>query len=235
MARADRSRVLPGHPAPDLAVSGDTPTAPRCAHCPHPQADHTAAGALGRKPLCNSCQPADWSHEYKPADGNDDGLRERYAAAMREHYLSSNAEEADADGNMPCRCGDWREGGDADEYDWDHHLTEAVLAVRDHRMERLVAERDMLGRDADRLRRDWVAMRERAETAEAKLAAVRALHQVAAGVGWNPDDDLTPGAYGDIKQACTTCGTVGEYAVRWPCPTIAALDGLADTTPGAGR
>lgn len=133
-----------------------------------------------------------------------DGLPERYAAAMREHYIVSDRGEADADGNMPCRCGDWREGGDADEYDWDHHLATAVLAVRDSELREL---------------------RTRAEDAKAKLAAVRALHQVATGVGWNPDGDSTPGAYGDIEQACATCGTVGEYAVRWPCPTITAADG----------
>jgi hypothetical protein len=35
------------------------------------------------------------------------------------------------------------------------------------RLDRAEAERDMLGRESDRLRRDWVAMRARAETAEA--------------------------------------------------------------------
>lgn len=58
-------------------------------------------------------------------------LREQVAAAMREHYLCTNRNEADADGNMPCRCGDWREPGTEvdDENDWDSHLADAVLAV----------------------------------------------------------------------------------------------------------
>lgn len=58
-------------------------------------------------------------------------LRDQIAAAMREHYLSSSRDEADADGNMPCRCGDWREPGPmgSDEDDWDTHLADAVLAV----------------------------------------------------------------------------------------------------------
>jgi hypothetical protein len=42
------------------------------------------------------------------------------------------------------------------------------------RVERITAERDSLGREADRLRKDWVEMRTRAEHAEAALARVRA-------------------------------------------------------------
>jgi hypothetical protein len=59
------------------------------------------------------------------------GLRDRMAAAMREHYLSSNRDDADADRNMPCVCGDWREPGAEtdDENDWDSHLADVVLAV----------------------------------------------------------------------------------------------------------
>src|ERR1044072_141204 len=51
-------------------------------------------------------------------------LRQRVAAAMREHHLTSNRAEADADGNMPCCCGGWREPGPmgSDEDDWDTHL-----------------------------------------------------------------------------------------------------------------
>lgn len=39
----------------------------------------------------------------------------------------------------------------------------------------LTKERDSLGREADRLRSDWTAMRERAERAEAVIARVQAL------------------------------------------------------------
>jgi hypothetical protein len=68
----------------------------------------------------------------------DTGLREQYAAAMREHWLNLDG-EPDADHNFPCFCGDWREGPDED---WDDHLADAVLAVRDHAMQQLRAERD---------------------------------------------------------------------------------------------
>lgn len=37
-------------------------------------------------------------------------------------------------------------------------------------LDRLYAERDMLGRESDRLRKDWVEIRARAERAEAELA-----------------------------------------------------------------
>lgn len=57
----------------------------------------------------------------------------------------------------------------------------------------------------------------------AAVREVRALHRPVEGVGWGPDDDDTPGAYGDIAQACSACGTHDEYAVRWPCPTTRAL------------
>ena len=58
-------------------------------------------------------------------------LRDHLAATLREHYLHASREEADADGNMPCRCGDWREPGPmgSDEDDWDAHLADTVLAA----------------------------------------------------------------------------------------------------------
>jgi hypothetical protein len=76
---------------------------------------------------------------------------------------------------------------------------------------------------------DWVkavtTAQRRAEQAEAKLERVRALHFPARGgrSGWNPDDDDTPGAYGHISSACEECGSQ-DLAVRWPCPTIQALE-----------
>ena len=62
---------------------------------------------------------------------NRAALRGRIAAAMREHWLCTIREEADADGNLPCRCGDWREPGAEvdDENDWDAHLADVALAV----------------------------------------------------------------------------------------------------------
>ena len=81
---------------------------------------------------------ADFAERYEPAVSapvpppvSRAALRDRIAEAMREHHLLTNREEADAGGNFPCRCGDWREPGpmDGDEYDWDSHLADAVLAV----------------------------------------------------------------------------------------------------------
>lgn len=65
------------------------------------------------------------------ADAQPSALRDRIAATMREHHLVTNRTETDADGNMPCRCGDWREPGPmgSDGDDWDTHLADAVLAV----------------------------------------------------------------------------------------------------------
>ncbi|MGW3164801.1 hypothetical protein ACWC9Q_18395 [Streptomyces sp. NPDC001142] len=62
------------------------------------------------------------------------------------------------------------------------------------------------------------------ERDQAALARVRALHRPTQGLGFGCDEDNTPGSYGDIAQVCTSCGTAGEYGVRWPCPTIRALD-----------
>jgi hypothetical protein len=73
--------------------------------------------------------------------------------------------------------------------------------------------------------------REQAARAEAAIARVRAIHQPTEGLGYDSDEDDTPGSYGDIAQACTTCGTSGEYGIRWPCPTIRALD---EPTPVSG-
>lgn len=58
-------------------------------------------------------------------------LRQQLADRMREHYLVTDQDEADADGNLPCRCGDWREPGPmgSDEDEWDAHLADAVLPV----------------------------------------------------------------------------------------------------------
>lgn len=60
------------------------------------------------------------------------------------------------------------------------------------------------------------------------LNRVRKLHRPVEGVGWGPDDDDTPGAYGAISRACSSCGHEDEYAIRWPCPTIRALDGAPE-------
>jgi hypothetical protein len=72
-----------------------------------------------------------------------------------------------------------------------------------------------------------------AAKAQATIARVRALHQPDPNgrSGYKPDDDDTPGAYGDIAQACQECGS-SDLAIRWPCPTILALDPPAGQEPG---
>ena len=90
-------------------------------------------------------------------------LVELAAQAMREHYIVTNREEADADGNLPCCCGGWREPGAEvdDENDWDSHLAETALSV---------------------LYREWPWLRAEAEDAAAAVpvpAADRATDEVA--------------------------------------------------------
>lgn len=71
----------------------------------------------------------------------------------------------------------------------------------------------------------------RAEQAEARIAAVRELHQPVTGyTGWGPDNDATRGAYGPISQACSACGSEDD-AVRWPCGTIRALGAPPEPQP----
>ncbi|MEV5942698.1 hypothetical protein, partial [Streptomyces sp. NPDC051994] len=90
-----------------------------------------------------SCSAAsDGTEPNNPATSD---LRERYAAAIRGHGLNH------LDG--PIFSQD------------DGCCADAVLAVRDPELEQLRKERDMLGRETDRLRRDWTAMRDRADTA----------------------------------------------------------------------
>jgi len=62
---------------------------------------------------------------------------------------------------------------------------------------------------------------------------VRALHQPTQGLGYDSDEDDAPRSYGQIAQACTTCGTTDEYAVRWPCATVRALGEPGHAATGA--
>ncbi|MFF0409125.1 hypothetical protein ACFYUY_01650 [Kitasatospora sp. NPDC004745] len=68
---------------------------------------------------------------------------------------------------------------------------------------------------------------QRAEQAEARIAAARALHRpVSDRAGW-----LDSGTYDGVDPACDTCGAA-DMATPWPCPTISALDG---PPPRSGR
>ncbi len=75
-------------------------------------------------------------------------LVELAAQAMREHYIVTNREEADADGNLPCCCGGWREPGPmgSDEDDYDSHLADAVLSVLPAPVDRSAVLREVADR-----------------------------------------------------------------------------------------
>ncbi|MCZ4611922.1 hypothetical protein O3S80_50885 [Streptomyces sp. Lzd4kr] len=66
-----------------------------------------------------------------PTGPNTPALREQLTEAMRAHELSTDKDQADADGRMPCVCGTWREPSpmDGDEYDWDSHMADVVSAA----------------------------------------------------------------------------------------------------------
>lgn len=122
---------------------------------------------------------------------------ERVAAALREHYLCTNRDEADADGNMPCRCGDWREPGPmgSDEDDWDAHLAEVALSV----LPPPAARAAVLLWAADHL----AAM----DPVDAALAgqhawkdAANELRRLAAEARQQPDTETEP-------ESCAHCGT----------------------------
>lgn len=114
-----------------------------------------------------------------------------------------------------------------------HHLLNraidgVVLHGESDRLRELVRELE-----ADRERVQQAACRTaenlrhavaRAEQAEDAIERVLALHQPTSGLGYDCDEDDTPGSYGEIAQVCTSCGTADEYGVRWPCSTLAALD-----------
>jgi ParB-like chromosome segregation protein Spo0J len=195
--------------------------------------------------------------EITPAAGSDDGPHARYAAviadALRRGAYRCDGDcgktERDCTAEHPVQVAHWTHGEVSDiEGPIDAIaalLAPAVAAVRDHRMEQLTAERNMLGRDADRLRRDWTTMRtraeqaedllrvahdtsnrseaeraravQRAETAEAAIKRVRDLHR--------PEGVVAAAEHGE-RPDCATCG----YNT-YPCPTLRALDGPAGTTP----
>ena len=102
--------------------------------------------------------PVDAAHASPGPTPPTGDLRDRYAEAMRAHYI--NTEERDADGHNPCVCGNWWD--DTMSEDWDAHLADAVLAVRDAELERLRGELA----DANT---SWERVLRRATTAEQAL------------------------------------------------------------------
>lgn len=114
-------------------------------------------------------------------------------------------------------------------------LVAAVGRVRDAELEQARAEvtrlTALVGQYADRA----IANGQRAEAVEqerdearAALERVRELHRPVEGLGYDSDE----GGYGHIAQVCTSCGTADEYGVRWPCPTVRAIDAQAAEAAG---
>lgn len=128
-------------------------------------------------------------------------LRERIAEAMRAHYIG---DQTTAMGEHLCVCGEWADGTDTD--DWDVHLADAVMHVIE--AEILAVQVDATQRADELAGRLQEAERQRDE-ALAAVQRVRELH-----VRNVPTGD------------CEHCSErdYPDYAVPWPCPTIAALD-----------
>ena len=53
----------------------------------------------------------------------------------------------------------------------------------------------------------------------AALRAVLAIHQD----GGESQGYLDDGSYRDLPNCCTECGSLGEYGVPFPCPTVTAI------------
>jgi hypothetical protein len=157
------------------------------------------------------------------SDTADNPLRQQYAAALSTLTVLGGAPPARL---VPVVR--WGAGEVTRIVDWRplDTLLDALLAVRDRELERLQAQLDEAQQNA-------LALDQGREELFARIAQVRALHQPDPDgrTGYQPDADDTPGAYGDIAQACRECGS-SDLAVRWPCPTILALDPPAPQEPG---
>lgn len=144
-------------------------------------ADEICPGFPDRCPNLRTIEPNPPEHyggircgcgDAEPDDADntapDAGLREQHATAIRDALENHRGQRVLMDD------GEWSYIINGPE-EMAPHAADVALAVRDNAMQQLRAERDMLGREADRLRRDWVAMHDRAEQAEAAIARVRDL------------------------------------------------------------
>ena len=71
--------------------------------------------------------------------------------------------------------------------------------------------------------REVALLLDQLDAAETALARVRELH-ASSGTAESQGYDAK-GRYGFIAPYCTGCEASDEYAVAWPCPTIAAIGG----------
>lgn len=86
------------------------------------------------------------------------GLREQVAEALRRHYIDTRPDIADADGNLPCSCAGWREGGDSDEDSWDAHMAEVAAAVVQPLLDKATARGDIWKAKAVAIEKDRDAL-----------------------------------------------------------------------------
>lgn len=146
-------------------------------------------------------------------------VRERLAEAQAELAALHAGEELFEDELVVPTPGQWiwrwNRGTPEQRLVWAEHV---VAAISDAHTCKVLAFHER------RIAEHWecfMTQKVRAEQAEARIAAARALHQPADGLGH------TDHGYAEM-QACTSCGTRDEFAIAWPCSTIAALDGPAD-------
>lgn len=159
------------HLVPDESTEPES----ACAHCGEP--DHT----------WDDCQAyATAVAEDFPTPAPEPGLREQYAAAIRDaaYHCDGNCgmSERECGDAHPIQVGMWIHGVIAEVSGTPEMLADAVLAVRDRRLEQLREERDASDDAARRLlaqRQEMAAERyawqERGDRAEAALANVARL------------------------------------------------------------
>jgi hypothetical protein len=198
--------IATAHNAPPTAGEKDAPRRP-CRYCPDPLCpedcpecgspihdldavpaqhvtDQSEPGDDG--PKCDCMMRSD--HTLKCASGLSTGVRRvnrlgELIDCPGDTQLTALYDERDrlrvrlADMTRSCDEWQWRAEDAKRTTRVQRERAEQAETIRAVEINRLTAERDWLGREADRLRRDWVTMRDRAEQAEADLAEARATNQ----------------------------------------------------------
>ena len=98
--------------------------------------------------------------------------------------------------------------------DWRFTDWEVCCTVGDHGLPALIAS-DADGEDAEFIAHARADVPDMA----AALRAVLEIHQD----GGESQGYLDDGSYGDLPNCCTECGSLGEYGVPFPCPTVTAI------------
>jgi hypothetical protein len=148
----------------------------------------------------------------------DVSLRARLAEALREHYLDLNPGTGDVDGNCPCVCTEWREGGDED---WIEHQTDEAIRV--------------VQAELDRRDTELATVREVNSQYRAMLEEARDLLESAGQRGAHGDDwpDVIPALTALIAErdaeeqradaeGLTGAGIFHDYYGRWQSTVVEA-------------